>query len=109
MRSFKRSSEYIAGDAIATKLFRENSDLYLIMSDLSDSNPILPVVIIPLNRRRQQEQLHQEPTDTLVNPLWWLEEFLRQTGKAEEYSTVISATTEKIYPLVQQVLVGRNS
>ncbi|MBE9018767.1 tyrosine-type recombinase/integrase [Chroococcidiopsidales cyanobacterium LEGE 13417] len=54
------------------------------MSDLSSSDPILPIVIVPLDGGRQQERSRQEPTDTLADLRHWqIEEFLRQTGKAE--------------------------
>ncbi|WP_199317093.1 tyrosine-type recombinase/integrase [Chroococcidiopsis sp [FACHB-1243]] len=54
------------------------------MSDLSSDNPILPIVIVPLDGGRQQEQLRQKQKDTLADLRHWqIEEFLRQMGKAE--------------------------
>ncbi|WP_317111673.1 tyrosine-type recombinase/integrase [Chroococcidiopsis sp. SAG 2025] len=54
------------------------------MSQLSSDDSILPIVILPLDGGRQQEQLRSEQKDTLADLRHWqIEEFLRQTGKAQ--------------------------
>lgn len=51
------------------------------MSDLPSSELILPIIIIPLDGGRQQEQEQKDTISDLRH--WQIEEFLRQTGKAE--------------------------
>ncbi|MBD1997665.1 tyrosine-type recombinase/integrase [Leptolyngbya sp. FACHB-541] len=46
----------------------------------SPSDPILPVVIVPLNGGKKEEARREEPPDMRH---WQIEEFLRQTGKSE--------------------------
>jgi integrase/recombinase XerD len=46
----------------------------------SPSNPVLPIVIVPIEGGKQKEPRQPEPPDLRH---WQIEEFLRQTGKAE--------------------------
>ena len=47
---------------------------------LSPSNPVLPIVIVPLQGGKVEEPRQAEPPDFRH---WQIEEFLRQTGKAD--------------------------
>ncbi len=48
--------------------------------DVSSSDPILPIVIMPIEGGKVEEPRRQEPPDLRH---WQIEEFLRQMGKAE--------------------------
>ncbi|MBD2067186.1 hypothetical protein H6F93_06530 [Leptolyngbya sp. FACHB-671] len=46
----------------------------------SPSDPVLPIVIVPVDGGKQEEPRREEPPDMRH---WQVEEFLRQTGKSE--------------------------
>ncbi len=53
------------------------------MSDLSSSHPLLPITIVPLDGGRPQTRSPQSQDSPSDLRHWQIEEFLRQTGKAE--------------------------
>lgn len=46
----------------------------------SPAEPVLPIVIVPLDGGKKEKPRSEEPPDLRH---WQIEEFLRQTGKAE--------------------------
>ncbi|HEY9599122.1 MAG TPA: site-specific integrase [Cyanophyceae cyanobacterium] len=51
----------------------------------SPTNPVLPIVIVPLEGGKQEEPRRSEPPDMRH---WQIEEFLRQTGKSDNTQRV---------------------
>jgi integrase/recombinase XerD len=46
----------------------------------SPTDPVLPIIIVPIEGDKKQEPRRAEPPDLRY---WQIEEFLRQTGKAD--------------------------